>query len=309
MLPPLGAQLAYSVGSDPKTGRARAENVRRLDGAAAAEAPLRSVAPPRALVPRSVTPHSVPPRSVPPRAGKGLVPTIKSDWQAPGSGVVPPRAKGAAASKTQPQVVPPRSSRPASAQPPANGYGPVVREDAPSTVELAIPAARCGLLVGPNGQVFKDLELNFGVALQVPRRGDPDGTLTRIMGPAAAVTACCEEVTRLVHGDCTVVSSSEQEPQWSEAPPRHGGGNAGGHSGGVEAALSLHIPISRCGLLIGKGGSIFKSLQQTYGVTLNVPSQGDPEGSLTILAGPKPAVDACMEDIMKRVRGECTVVK
>eukprot|EP01062_Namystynia_karyoxenos_P004335 TRINITY_DN11531_c0_g1_i1.p1 TRINITY_DN11531_c0_g1~~TRINITY_DN11531_c0_g1_i1.p1 ORF type:complete len:763 (+),score=176.92 TRINITY_DN11531_c0_g1_i1:79-2289(+) len=87
-----------------------------------------------------------------------------------------------------------------------------------------------------------------------------------------------------------------------------GGAKGKGRGGGGEVVLRLAIPIARCGLLIGKGGSTFKELQQRYGVTLEVPKMGAREGELTIIRGPREDAMACKADIFRKVHGECREV-
>lgn len=74
-------------------------------------------------------------------------------------------------------------------------------------LELLVPVSRCGLLIGPGGQAFKDLQGKFGVKLQVPSRGDPEGSLTVVEGSIRGVEACVQKIQAMVKGECQIVSS------------------------------------------------------------------------------------------------------
>jgi len=226
-------------------------------------------------------------------------------------------------------VPPPTTAPPAEAR--AAALAAMAGDTAPCQVELAIPISRCGLLIGAGGTVFKELQHNFGVSLKVPQKSDPEGALTVVSGPANAVSACCAEIARHVHGDCALVSSTGASAPGLEAQPQAPMGVAGqpgqyipgsvptddaalsaalsaGMAGGGALHIDLHIPIARCGLLIGKGGSVFKELQQQYGVLLKVPHQTEPEGTLTMIEGPAGAAEACLQEIERKVKGDCVVM-
>lgn len=86
-------------------------------------------------------------------------------------------------------------------------YGNVPQAEGPVRAELLIPIARCGLLIGPGGGAFKDLQDNFGVKLHVPSKGDPDGSLTVVEGDAGGVEACVQRIQAMVKGECQIMSS------------------------------------------------------------------------------------------------------
>lgn len=201
-------------------------------------------------------------------------------------------------------------------------------EDSTLRLELSIPIHRCGLLIGAGGTVLKELQHRFGVQLKIPQKTDPEGTLTVVEGPPINADLCMQEIHRCVHGDCTLVntvedngtdagvitgSSPSQPSAVAHAPPpriyeQEPTLAAAMEGSGEVVRLELAIPISRCGLLIGKGGAVFKELQQNFGVTLKVPHHSQPDGTLTAVEGLAQNVEACVEEIGRKVRGECTIV-
>eukprot|EP00401_Gymnodinium_catenatum_P014404 CAMPEP_0117466540 /NCGR_PEP_ID=MMETSP0784-20121206/5194_1 /TAXON_ID=39447 /ORGANISM="" /LENGTH=508 /DNA_ID=CAMNT_0005260483 /DNA_START=57 /DNA_END=1580 /DNA_ORIENTATION=+ len=190
-------------------------------------------------------------------------------------------------------------------------------------VELAIPLHRCGLLVGASGAVYKELTAKHGVALKVPRQTDPEGTLTEVSGTPEAVQACCAEISEKVKHECELVRSIEEggaggpdtpdQPFFAAEPPMPAhvetfGEVSGGDADNQMVQVQLSIPIRRCGLLIGKAGCVFKELQANFGVGLQVPHATEPDGTPTFVEGPVNAVEACLAEIGRKVKGEFTVV-
>lgn len=75
-------------------------------------------------------------------------------------------------------------------------------------ITMAVPKRRCGQLVAGAG-MFKLLQQTFGVKLKIPRATDPDGTPMVIEGSVGCVDACIEEIQKLCHNECEIVTREQ----------------------------------------------------------------------------------------------------
>ena len=117
--------------------------------------------------------------------------------------------------------------------------------------KLAIPNGRVGLVIGRQGCVIRDLMSRTATQIQVPREPDRDDPTKRsviITGDPKNVLEAKKLIQDIVDG------------QMGSLPP------------GLPV-ITITVPDDKVGLIIGKGGSIIKDIQQRSQAFIQIPGK------------------------------------
>ncbi|KAJ1916944.1 hypothetical protein H4219_003468 [Mycoemilia scoparia] len=162
---------------------------------------------------------------------------------------------------------------------PSHGYG----DQNQDKVEMRIPASLVGLFIGRSGEHLKQLQRTYSVRIQVIQDvppSEPDRPVT-IEGNAGDVESAKQAVLEFVSSNM----SNQREPSRGSSSGGGGGGGMGGGSGyqshhGSTTALSsageayeklsMQIPNSKVGLIIGRRGDNIRILQTMSGAKINI---------------------------------------
>ncbi|CBJ29702.1 conserved unknown protein [Ectocarpus siliculosus] len=140
-------------------------------------------------------------------------------------------------------------------------YGPGRDSSSQATNHLTIPDDKVGLVIGKGGGTIKGVQGRTGANIQIPGEADAnDRTMRTIVisaGTKDAADRAMAEVQNILSADAASVGGGSGVPPGSQV-------------------LHVIIPDDKVGLVIGKGGSTIKELQNRTGCRIQIPSQTDP---------------------------------
>ncbi len=151
----------------------------------------------------------------------------------------------------------------------------------PETGEMKIPSSMVGLVIGRGGENIQKLTAKTGCFVQVSKETEP-GEQTRVVSIKGPTKEGVAEALKMIQEQ---VDEAQQER--SRPRPGPGGGGGGGHYGGgggstgsdygFAATLTVQVPSEKVGLIIGRGGSTIRAIQDRTGANVMIPSaqQGD----------------------------------
>lgn len=126
------------------------------------------------------------------------------------------------------------------------------------TVGFHIPRCLHGLIIGSGGERVKDIEQRNAVSFRIPRADEEACDVVAVTGPPLAVEACRAELEELL----SLPVGREPLQQ-----------------------VTLGVPRSKCGALIGKGGAVLKAVCQECRVLIRVPRSAEP-GNVEVVGRP-----------------------
>lgn len=170
------------------------------------------------------------------------------------------------------------------------GGGGLSAGDATIATETSIPATLVGLMIGRGGENIQRLTALTGCFVQVAKETIDNTRVVTIKGPSQ------EQVN-----ECLKLVQDQVETAMN-AP----GGLAAARSAPASAAdynyaasLQVPVPHEKVGLIIGRGGSTIKDIQNRTGATVKIPpaEPGDAHRTVTITATNMPSAEAARNEI------------
>ncbi len=124
-------------------------------------------------------------------------------------------------------------------------------------ISRTVPNDKIGLIIGKGGGTIKGMQMRTGANIQIPSQPDPDNPAVRTITISANNQEACDR-------------ASTEIQSVLEAGPNGTGTITGG------TTLYIQIPNDRVGLIIGKGGSTIKDIQNRTGARIQIPQHPDP---------------------------------
>lgn len=143
--------------------------------------------------------------------------------------------------------------------------GPLIEE------EVLVPNGMVGFLIGRGGETITSMQARSGCKVQIQkehelRPGQTNRVITLQATSQEAIDQCREMIESMVQDRIRAA----------------GGGGGGGKDGKVQEALAaghvlvkVDVPDGDVGLIIGKGGATIKSIQESTGASIQIPSSGN----------------------------------
>ncbi|KAJ2770683.1 hypothetical protein IWQ57_002546, partial [Coemansia nantahalensis] len=156
-------------------------------------------------------------------------------------------------------------------------------------LQFPVPAQLSGLIIGRSGANLRSIEQRHGVRIQFDPstdRRNPERQIT-IEGPVPAAEAARQDIMDFVE---------RHHAERAGPPPGQGFGAPGG--------VTIMVPSSKVGLIIGRGGESIKDIQYASGAGVQVqPDNGASERQIQLLGTPE-QVDIARARIMDIVAGD-----
>jgi far upstream element-binding protein len=163
-------------------------------------------------------------------------------------------------------------------------YGPAAGDQVIEE-KIGIPNGFVGYIIGKGGESITSMQRKSGCKVQIQKEHEMEpGTTQRII----TLTAATPEAVSMCRG---VIEDMVQERARLNEENRNGGGfgggpgpgsNAAGQAAQLQAALSqgqehvtVQVPNSDVGLVIGKGGMTIRSIQERSGANVQIPQGPD----------------------------------
>jgi far upstream element-binding protein len=156
----------------------------------------------------------------------------------------------------------------------ANG-GPLMEE------EMKVPNGIVGYLIGRGGETINMLQAKSGCKMQIQKEMDlKPGATERIITLQAASQASIDDCRQMIQ---------KMVDERVRAAGGHVGGGGGSGGGGVKdgrvadalahghSLVKMDVPDADVGLIIGKGGSTIKGIQESTGSQVQIPAVGNPD--------------------------------
>jgi len=160
----------------------------------------------------------------------------------------------------------------------------------PETGEMKIPSSMVGLVIGRGGENIQKLTAKTGCFVQVSKETEP-GDQTRVVSIKGPTKEGVAEALKMVQEQVDEAQQERSRPR----PGPGGGGDGGGHYGGggggppgsdygFAATLTVQVPSEKVGLIIGRGGSTIRAIQDRTGANVTIPNaqQGEDPHMRTI---------------------------
>ncbi|KAJ2712492.1 hypothetical protein H4R19_002723, partial [Coemansia spiralis] len=178
------------------------------------------------------------------------------------------------------------------------GYQPPGQQP---VLQFPVPTQLSGLIIGRSGANLRSIEQRHGVRIQFDPSADrrnPERQIS-IEGPVPAAEAARQDIMDFVDRH----HAERQGPPPSQGYGASGASSASGPSG-ASGAVTLMVPSSKVGLIIGRGGETIKDIQYATGAGVQVqPDNGAPERQIQLLGAPD-QVEAARARIMDIVVGD-----
>ncbi|GBC04151.1 hypothetical protein RclHR1_05540004 [Rhizophagus clarus] len=126
--------------------------------------------------------------------------------------------------------------------------------------EFKVPNAVVGLVIGRGGENLKRIEKTTGARIQFSQDQPPDVIERRvtITGQVDDVKTARAMIQQLVEDASNGTLTGRRDS--------HGGGGGGGN----RTTMTIHIPVNKVGVVIGRGGETIRDLQDRSGARINV---------------------------------------
>ncbi len=124
-------------------------------------------------------------------------------------------------------------------------------------ISRTVPNDKIGLIIGKGGGTIKGMQMRTGANIQIPSQPDADNPAVRTISISANNQEACDRAATEIQSVL-------------EAGPNGTGTITGG------TTLYIQIPNDRVGLIIGKGGSTIKDIQNRTGARIQIPQHPDP---------------------------------
>eukprot|EP00980_Cylindrotheca_fusiformis_P016700 scaffold5024_cov136-Cylindrotheca_fusiformis.AAC.29 len=139
--------------------------------------------------------------------------------------------------------------------------------------EIQVPNGIVGFLIGRGGETISSMQARSGCKVQIQKEhelqpGQTNRTITLQATSQESIDQCREMIESMVQDRIRAA----------------GGSGSGSKDGKVHEALAaghalvkVEVPDADVGLIIGKGGSTIKSIQETTGASIQIPPSGNPD--------------------------------
>ncbi|KAJ2342459.1 hypothetical protein IWW50_006324, partial [Coemansia erecta] len=162
-------------------------------------------------------------------------------------------------------------------------------------LSFPVPTQLSGLIIGRNGNNLRALEQQHGVRIQFDSNADkrdPERQIT-IEGPVAGAESARREILEFIDRH-----ASEQKRPGNNTGQGQGQGQGGG------GGMTIVVPGSKVGLIIGRGGESIREIQFSSGASVQVqPDNGRMEREI-VLAGTGEQIERARARIMDIVAME-----
>ncbi|KAJ2432562.1 hypothetical protein IWW46_006614, partial [Coemansia sp. RSA 2440] len=147
---------------------------------------------------------------------------------------------------------------------------------------FSVPTQLSGLIIGRNGNNLRSLEQQHGVRIQFDSSADkrsPERQIT-IEGPVGNAENARREILEFIDRH----ANEQKQP----GGPMGGQGGLGGPGGpGGQGGVTIMVPGSKVGLIIGRGGESIRDIQFSSGASVQVqPDNGRSEREIVLLGAP-----------------------
>ncbi|KAJ1780514.1 hypothetical protein LPJ77_003466 [Coemansia sp. RSA 2523] len=147
---------------------------------------------------------------------------------------------------------------------------------------FSVPTQLSGLIIGRNGNNLRSLEQQHGVRIQFDSSADkrsPERQIT-IEGPVGNAENARREILEFIDRH----ANEQKQP----GGPMGGQGGPGGPGGpGGQGGVTIMVPGSKVGLIIGRGGESIRDIQFSSGASVQVqPDNGRSEREIVLLGAP-----------------------
>jgi len=143
------------------------------------------------------------------------------------------------------------------------------------TVTMMIEEAMCGLIIGSRGAKIRSIQDNSGASIRIEKRmeapardGKPRKVQVTITGSEQQCGDAKEEIERVIE-DNTRKDSEDRDRSFESRDP----GNV----------IEIWVPESRCGMIIGRGGSKISEIQGKTGTRVDVNSREKTENGMCLV--------------------------
>lgn len=155
------------------------------------------------------------------------------------------------------------------------------------TVKILIPSAASGLMIGRGGAHIKSLSDESGARVRLSPKEAGVLTMERVMtitGPAEACTKCISLVVGKLLEDATVGTYHNMSTSYTRALPifqmsngyeGSGGGIAGSETVSASTTITMAIPDSVIGNVLGKKGAGITEIQALSGAKVKISPRGE----------------------------------
>ena len=182
--------------------------------------------------------------------------------------------------------------------------GPIVEE------EMKVPNGIVGYLIGKGGETINMLQSKSGCKMQIQKEmdlkpGDTERIITLQAATQSSIDQCREMIQNMV-----------------DDKVRQSGGIVGGGGGGVKdgrvaealahghSLVKMDVPNGDVGLIIGKGGSTIKGIQESSGAQVQIPAAGNPDNpsvrTISITAPTQEGAEAAKSQIQSVLNSKPT---
>lgn len=199
-----------------------------------------------------------------------------------------------------------RDAEPAGHYGPGGGAGGGSGGEKDASTEMQVPRDLVGYIIGRGGETIRDLQMKSGAHIQIVREEEgAQGTPHRfvsISGTEESLQKAQTMIQNLIDertnggGGGPRGSGGFRERDDNDRMARYGGVNPDGSE-----SMELLIPNERVGLIIGRGGTTIKSIQQRTGSSVTIPQTPDPNNPsmrLITIRGTIDAKEAAKQEIM-----------
>ena len=158
--------------------------------------------------------------------------------------------------------------------------GDITPEEYGLAIKMLITNSQAGALIGSHGNAVKELIQITSARVSVSDHNYPRTTCRTvyITGSEESVGHAASMVVELVaQEEMAKLRNNREAWTWS---PREVSAN-GGRTTNVDVDVSITVPASSAGLLLGKGGSVKRAIEEESGCKLAMSDKSDPSAELT----------------------------
>jgi len=134
------------------------------------------------------------------------------------------------------------------------------------TVLMSIEESMCGLIIGARGAKIRNIQDNSGASIRIDKRNEArDGKVqVTITGSAQQCQDAKDEIESVIQ-------------EGGSKEPKNRSFDAGDHT------IQVYVPESRCGMIIGRGGSKIAEIQQRTNTRVDVNSRERDERGMCLV--------------------------
>jgi len=140
--------------------------------------------------------------------------------------------------------------------------------------EIHVPNGVVGYLIGRGGETISSMQARSGCKVQIQKEHElQPGQTNRIITLQATTQESIDQCREMIE-------SMVQDRIRAAGGPPSGGSKDGKVNEALAAGHALvkvEVPDADVGLIIGKGGTTIKSIQETTGASIQIPTSGNPD--------------------------------